>query len=415
MSPARQPSLRVLHVDYSMGFGGSMISLSELVAGLRDLGSIESTVLTFQSPEPFEDFFPHSELIHRPLALTYRTRQALMAFLDRQRWAGPVRAHALTLYNAVDFVHDYYVAGVISRIVRERHIDIVHVNNGWYLTAIRGALWGGARCVLHFRGFYWPPDARSIRERYGAAIDDAVVGCIGVSDAVSDEIKAFGVPERKVRTIYNSVCAERFSDAAARRDEVRAKYSISPDQVVFAVFGRITPWKGQLEFLQSMCGVVEQYPNLVIMIAGDESDSEDRGYMARVRSFADSGPLAGRVVLTGFQKGVEDYFAAADVVVQCSLEPEPFGRVVIEGMAAGKAVIAVREAGPAEVITDGVDGLLVAPRDPEAMRAAVARLYVDAELRRRLGSSGVPKVRRDYSPRRIASQVSECLEAAAPR
>src|SRR5690606_6547043 len=104
-----------------------------------------------------------------------------------------------------------------------------------------------------------------------------------------------------------------------------------PTHVVAGIFGRVTSWKGQREFLEVAADVAQECPDMMFMIVGDESDT-DRAYMDAVRAVADSAPLRGRVLFTGYQKNVERYYAVADIIVHNSTSSEPFGRVVIEGM-----------------------------------------------------------------------------------
>ncbi len=91
---------------------------------------------------------------------------------------------------------------------------------------------------------------------------------------------------------------------------------------------------------------------------------------------------------------------ALDVVVHASTRPEPFGRVIVEGMACGRAVVAVRDGGSAELFEDGVEALGVPPDDPDALAAAIDRLVADADLRRSPGRRRPPRRRGPLRPSR---------------
>jgi glycosyltransferase involved in cell wall biosynthesis len=93
------------------------------------------------------------------------------------------------------------------------------------------------------------------------------------------------------------------------------------------------------------------------------------------------------------------------VLVHSSTVPEPFGQVVVEGMAAGLPVVAAAAGGPLEIVRDGVDGLLYRPGDVEALAAALRRLATDEALRRRLGDAGRANAQR-FRPTVAAEQVS---------
>ena len=106
--------------------------------------------------------------------------------------------------------------------------------------------------------------------------------------------------------------------------------------------------------------------------------------------------VAGQVDFLGHVEDVDALSAGWDVAVQASTRPEPLGQNVLQYLAAGRAVVAADEGGPAEWITDGVNGLLVPPRDVAALASALGRLDADAALRARLGDRG----RRDARPAR---------------
>jgi glycosyltransferase involved in cell wall biosynthesis len=95
-----------------------------------------------------------------------------------------------------------------------------------------------------------------------------------------------------------------------------------------------------------------------------------------------------------------------DVLVHASTSPEPFGQVVLEGMAAGLPVVAAVPGGPAEIIVDGVDGLLTASGSVESLAAALARLAADPALRGELGRRATVTAAR-FTPARTARGLLE--------
>ncbi|RYF42128.1 MAG: glycosyltransferase [Comamonadaceae bacterium] len=103
-----------------------------------------------------------------------------------------------------------------------------------------------------------------------------------------------------------------------------------------------------------------------------------------------------------------DILALSTIVLHASTKPEPFGRTFLEGMALGKAVIASNEGGPLDVIEDGVDGLLIPPRDPQRLADAVLRLLDQPALVAALGNRAARKAR-DYSIERHTEAVCAVL------
>jgi glycosyltransferase involved in cell wall biosynthesis len=167
--------------------------------------------------------------------------------------------------------------------------------------------------------------------------------------------------------------------------------------------GRLAPWKGQDVFLAAFArsfpaGGVERAVLVGAPLFGEE------GYEADLHRLAAELGIADRLEMTGFRDDVSAELARLDVLVHASVIPEPFGQAVVEGMAAGLPVIATEAGGPAEVITNGVDGLLVPPDDRAALAAALRRLSNDPDLRARLGAAARQRARA-YGPMPVAEKV----------
>jgi type III pantothenate kinase len=101
-----------------------------------------------------------------------------------------------------------------------------------------------------------------------------------------------------------------------------------------------------------------------------------------------------------------------DVLVLAS-DAEPCGRVLFEAMASSTAVVATNTGGTPEIVRDGVEGLLVPPRDPAALADAIGRLLADAALRARLGAAGVARARTEFTVERHVARTAAVYDAAA--
>ncbi|WP_167474701.1 glycosyltransferase family 4 protein [Nocardia arthritidis] len=182
-----------------------------------------------------------------------------------------------------------------------------------------------------------------------------------------------------------------------------------PADTVIAALGRLTPWKGQDVLLRAVA-MMKVRPRQVFLVGGSFFDEEP--YRARLERMAAG--LALPVTFTGHVDDPETYLRAADILVHCSVLPEPFGQVVVEGMRAGCAVIATRPGGPAEIITDGVDGLLVEPGDPVRLAAALDALVADPERRARIAAAGRARAE-DFGIAESAGIVADFLTTCARR
>lgn len=170
----------------------------------------------------------------------------------------------------------------------------------------------------------------------------------------------------------------------------------SPDRathdapLVIGMVGRLAPWKGQDVFLRAFARAFPAGDQHAVVV-GDALFGES-DYVAELHGLTERLGIADRVRFAGFVTDPWEEMARFDVLVHASVVPEPFGQVVVEGMALGCCVVATGVGGPAEIVTDGINGLLVAPADEEELVLALRRLATDPVLRHRLQGSGPASV-----------------------
>jgi glycosyltransferase involved in cell wall biosynthesis len=151
----------------------------------------------------------------------------------------------------------------------------------------------------------------------------------------------------------------------------------------------------------------------VAVLVGSALFGED-GYERQLRELVRSLGIAERVEFRGFRSDVFEELSCVDALVHASIIPEPFGQVILDGMAAGLPVVAARAGGPMEILTDGKTGLLYPPGDVDALASLLRRLADDVELRSRLGAQA-RKVVVMYSPERVAEQIVDVYEQVLRR
>jgi glycosyltransferase involved in cell wall biosynthesis len=250
-----------------------------------------------------------------------------------------------------DIVHVYTMKSVVYGGVAGR---LARVPVVWHLHNRIASDWLPAPAVLVMRGLSY--------------VLPSTVVC--VSHSTADSIS------RRSKVVYN--CLESLpGELSGRAAPIPLKNADQPFR--YGVLGRLTPWKGQDVFLRAFA---EAFPN------GDESARligaplfEEHEYEAELVALTSELGLDSRVEFRGFRSDVWDELSQLDALVHCSVIPEPFGQVVVEGLIAGLPVIATRDGGPGEIITDGVNGLLVPNSDTTRLAAALLRLRSDAELR----------------------------------
>ncbi|MEU1204920.1 glycosyltransferase family 4 protein [Nocardia sp. NPDC005825] len=174
-------------------------------------------------------------------------------------------------------------------------------------------------------------------------------------------------------------------------------------ETVIAVVGRLAPWKGQDLFLRALADA-KTLPREVFLVGGTFFD--EQSYRAELEVHATA--LGLPVTFTGHVDDPESYLRHADILVHCSVLPEPFGQVVVEGMRAGCAVIATRPGGPEEIVDPGVNGLLVTAGNRAELTRALDRLIADPELRTKLADAARLRAR-DFDVAAAGRTVTEFL------
>ena len=202
-----------------------------------------------------------------------------------------------------------------------------------------------------------------------------------------------------VRVVYDGFDAARFQETGGDVAALRAELDLKGSRAL-GVFGRITPWKGQDVVLRALA----QVPSLVALFAGKK---EDKGFANELRLLATKLGIAKRVRFLGFREDVPQLMRLIDCVVHASTDPEPFGRVVVEGMLAGRPVIATRAGGIPEIIADGVNGILVTPGNSTELAAAITRLLADSVEAARLGEAGRARACELFSEERMLREIEQ--------
>jgi glycosyltransferase involved in cell wall biosynthesis len=179
------------------------------------------------------------------------------------------------------------------------------------------------------------------------------------------------------------------------------------------IIGRLAPWKGQEVFLRSVRRLVAEFPAVRFQIVGAALFGETE-FAAGLRRLAVDLGVEQNVEFLGFRHDIPEVLRGLDVVVHASTSPEPFGLVIAEAMAAGKAVIASRGGGVPEIVVDGVTGLLVPMGDEAALARAIAYLLRDESLRTHLAAEARKYAGTALTVQRQAAQTMEVLASLCP-
>lgn len=282
----------------------------------------------------------------------------------------------------------------LARYLRRGRFAIVHTHAYFAGTMgrIAASLAGTPVVVHHVHTTYWNFQARHIlMERALSAVTARIVCC---SDFVRDfVVRREGITSERTVTIHNGVEDRLAEDGDCDRD------GIGP--VCIAVVASLVENKGHAVLLEAVHRLVQIHPGLELWIVGEgplrETLEERAGALG----------MAGRAVFLGQRDDVPRILSRSDIVVLPSLYREGLSVSLIEAMSRARPVVATSVGGARELVTDGVNGFLVAPKDVSALAAKLDLLVRDETLRRAMGSAG----RRRYEEKFNAAVMIGRIEA----
>lgn len=212
---------------------------------------------------------------------------------------------------------------------------------------------------------------------------------IGNSRAVVEELVEEGVPSAKIRLIHNGIeCAS----ASPARAEARRMLGLGPDTLIGIIVANLISYKGHRDLIEALARVSPDLPAGWQMLCV----GRDHGLQVKLESLARARGIEANVQFRGERLDTARLLAAADFGVLSSWE-EGFSNVILEAMSAGLPMVVTDVGGNTEAVSAEETGLVVPPRNPAALGAAILRLARDPALRQRLGQAGQKRVREEFS------------------
>jgi glycosyltransferase involved in cell wall biosynthesis len=284
-------------------------------------------------------------------------------------------------------------------VIHRHRVHLIHVNSyvpGNY-ARLAAALMQVPIVIDHWHGFTrFNRKRRLICRVLGRFTDLSIAVSQGVKDYLLEQI---GLDPAKVRVVPNGVDVAAI-DAARPGPLVRRELGLPDNVPVIGLVGRLDHWgKGHKELFTAMVRIRGRHPVQALIVGGGRRTPE-------VRQLADSLGLADAVHFLGQRRDVPDLLNAMDVFVLPSYS-EGVSLALLEAMAAGRPVIATAVGGLPEVVTDGDTGLLIPPRDADALAQALERLLADPAWARQLGANARNHVREHYSLERLGREINE--------
>jgi glycosyltransferase involved in cell wall biosynthesis len=392
--------MRLVVIDCAVTVGGSTVVAAQIESMMRGHDHEVLVVTPLDAAELRGVFSAEAHVVSLRQAVTYDDSRLLKNIFRDPHRPRHTRLRAYLRNRLSYFLNLGYILR-LARLIRRFRADVVHINNGW--EPLFSAWFAGVPSIHQLHGVFsepmsWLTDLTLRLPRQFWAI----------STCVAESSLRVGLPKQRINLLPNFLTPR---DSLPERDAARRRLGIAAGRPTVAFIGRIVPWKGPLELVRAMALVAKSVPEVLLVIAGSHSDGEQEYYDTVVAAARQLG-LADNVLFAGHLADPYIAYRAADVVAHSSIEPEPFGMVLIEAMEAGTPLVAASSGGPLDIIRDGVDGFLADPADAPAFARPLIALLTQPELARQIAESARRRFQENYTSEAVYPRLLALYEKA---
>ncbi len=345
--------INILHTEASDGWGGQEIRILDEMLGMRGRG--HGVMLAAPG---------HSRIYGRAL------KEGIPSF-------------------RIDMTKGGFVADVfrLARIIRNKGVSIIntHSSRDSWIGSIAGRMSGVP--VIRTRHISSDLKGSKLTRLVYNRLADAI---ITTGNFVKDKLVSdVGVDPGRVYPIPTGVDAERYADGDG--SVVREELGIALDETVLGVAAVLRSWKGHHYLVKAMPEILAGFPRTRLVLAGEGPMRESIVDLVRDLGLGD------RVMLAGHREDIANVVQAFDISLLVSYASEGVPQFLLQSMAAGKPVIGARTGGIPEVIKDGVNGILVEPKNPAEIAGTVKAMLNDRDMMVRMGAAGRAMVAENFT------------------
>ncbi len=387
--------MNVLYVNHTATISGAEHSLLGLLGGLpRELAPLVAS-----PPGPLSLALERLNVPTAPITGT----------------AGSLRLHPL--HTPRTLAELLAAAAQVHRLARRHRADLVHANSIRAGIVLALARLTDVATVVHVRDCL-PPGVLSTATM--RLIARSATTIVANSRYTADSVRALA-PGARLEVIHNAVALERWDPA--RMDRARARAALGAAggaAVLLGVVGQLSPWKGQDTAIEALGMLRARGLDAHLLLIGSPkfvaraTRFDNRRYVAHLHELVADRGLQQRVFWLGEREDVPELMRALDALLLPSRE-EPFGRALIEAMALSVPVLATAVGGPAEIVSDGREGYLLEPGEPQAWADAVERLVARPDGGAELGRAGRRRVEHEFTIERHVAATLAVYERAIAR
>lgn len=362
---------KILFVDHTAVMGGAELCLVDLATAYSD----QSQVLLFQ------DGFLRNHLENLGVKVTIAKASKKMLNL---RTSGG-------LNSLITIPELWKLAGQISQQAKDYDLILANSQKA-FITAALATLRGSPPVLWYLHDILTAKHFSRVNRQIAVFLANRFAAKVLVNSQATGKAFVAAGGKKLYDVVYNGFDAQKF-DAVADEEiaKVRSELGIGNSPLV-GLFSRLSYWKGQHVLLSA----IKDLPEVHVMLVGDALFGEEE-YVSELKALAATPELTGRVHWLGFRNDIPTLMKACDIIVHTSTEPEPFGRVIVEGQLAQKPVIASAAGGALELIEDSLSGCLFPLEDAATLTKQIERLISDRPLAAKIARQGYSNAKTNFA------------------
>jgi len=364
--------VKILETNFHRGWGGQPTYILMMARGLADLG--------------------HDVVVAAPAGSIL---------------AGRARAAGLPTFEALAFRKTKHLAAaardafVLARHLREGGYDLINSHGSqdvWTCVAAR-ALAGRRTPLVYTRN-----NTKAVRPHaanrwlYGRQIDHLIVASRTVLERYAPFLEGGTLSDRRISVVHGTYRPDQFH-RGLDRGAARARLGFGPATPLIGVVGRLVRDKGHAVLFRAAVEILKRRPEVRFLLVGTGT------LEGELRRLAGDLGIDGAVHFLGFREDIPEITAALDVSVLPSVDCDASPAVLKEALACGVPAVASDIGGAAEILREGVTGLVVPPDDPRRLAEAILSLVEDPERAREMGRIGSGDVAERFPPSRLAAET----------
>lgn len=306
--------------------------------------------------------------------------------------------------NLFKFGKDYFKGTkTIKAIKKEHKIDFIYSNT---LAVLLGFFYSFFHKTKHIWHVHEIIESPTIFTKFFRFFLNNATNTVVIHN--SKATSSFWNCKGKNQVIWNGITT--FPEIKTEEKETIRKTILNANnEIVFALVGRISRWKGQMLLLDTFNELIKTYQNIKLVYIGSAPPNQEHFLNAlkeKIREY----DLTNHVAIIPFQENINQLWQTIDIAVVPSTEPEPFGMVAIEAMFAKKPVVAANHGGLMEIVVHNETGFLVEPNNKIALKEALEKLINNPELRNTFGENGFQRATENFSIENYVRKIEDILE-----